>query len=195
MNKFIEFFHYDYSIYFKFGNLIHLSLENPFRTWWKARKYFKMPKLNICIRKLGWYFPYARYDYIGRILDISTKDVRWKDKYDSPRYEGNPYIFICLFRTICLEVNFYIPRLAETGNIEDGSSYYWEYLLNYLYYKYSLKVTDVWEYNSKIYSYTKYYGNSENGEEDRKVPFRFVVQTPLFSLNKKGLKEFNKLYE
>ena len=119
----------------------------------------------------------------------------WKDKYNSPRHERNPYFWICLFRLFRFEISTRINTLTETGKVEDRSMFYWEYLLDYLYYSKSLKITHSWEYSSKVYHYTKYYSNREDGEEDQIVPYKMVIQTPLFSLNKNGLKEFNKIYE
>ena len=119
----------------------------------------------------------------------------WKDKYNSPRHERNPYVWICLFRLFRFEIGTRINALTETGKVEDRSTFYWEYLLDYLYYSKSLKINQCWEYSSKVYHYTKYYSNREDGEEDQIVPYKMVIQTPLFSLNKRGLKEFNKLYE
>ena len=119
----------------------------------------------------------------------------WKDKYNSPRHERNPYVWICLFRLFRFEIDTRINALTETGKVEDRSTFYWEYLLDYLYYSKSLKINQCWEYSSKVYHYTKYYSNREDGEEDQIVPYKMVIQTPLFSLNKNGLKEFNKIYE
>ena len=144
---------------------------------------------------LKYSFRYVHWRYIGKIIDISIQDVCWKDKYNSPRHERNPYLWICLFRLFRFEISTRINALTETGKVEDRSMFYWEYLLDYLYYSKSLKISRCWEHSSKVYHYTKYYSNREDGEEDQIVPYKMVIQTPLFSLNKNGLKEFNKLYE
>ena len=193
--KWIDYNIYKDWFYLEILDLVHININNPFKTWWKARKYFKKPSIKCHFGLLKYSFPYANRDYIGKIIDISIHDVMWKDKYNSPRHERNPYLWICLFRLIRFEIGTYIPELTETGKYEDGSMYYWEYMLDYLYYSKSLKINQCWEYTSKVYHYTKYYSNREDGEEDQIVPYKMVIQTPLFSLNKRGLKEFNKLYE
>ena len=193
--KWIDYNIYKDWFYLEILDLVHININNPFKTWWKARKYFKKPSIKCHFGLLKYSFPYANRDYIGKIIDISIQDVMWKDKYNSPRHERNPYVWICLFRLFRFEIGTRINALTETGKVEDRSTFYWEYLLDYLYYSKSLKINQCWEYSSKVYHYTKYYSNREDGEEDQIVPYKMVIQTPLFSLNKNGLKEFNKLYE
>ena len=193
--KWIDYNIYKDWFYLEILDLVHININNPFKTWWKARKYFKKPSIKCHFGLLKYSFPYANRDYIGKIIDISIQDVMWKDKYNSPRHERNPYVWICLFRLFRFEISTRINALTETGKVEDRSMFYWEYLLDYLYYSKSLKISRCWEHSSKVYHYTKYYSNREDGEEDQIVPYKMVIQTPLFSLNKNGLKEFNKLYE
>lgn len=193
--KWIDYNIYKDWFYLEILDLVHININNPFKTWWKARKYFKRPSIKCHFGLLKYSFPYANRDYIGKIIDISIHDVMWKDKYNSPRHERNPYVWICLFRLFRFEISTRINALTETGKVEDRSMFYWEYLLDYLYYSKSLKINQCWEYTSKVYTRTKYYSNREDGEEDQIVPYKMVIQTPLFSLNKRGLKEFNKLYE
>lgn len=193
--KWIDYNIYKDWFYLEILDLVHININNPFKTWWKARKYFKRPSIKCHFGLLKYSFPYANRDYIGKIIDISIHDVMWKDKYNSPRHERNPYVWICLFRLFRFEISTRINALTETGKVEDRSTFYWEYLLDYLYYSKSLKINQCWEYTSKVYTRIKYYSNREDGEEDQIVPYKMVIQTPLFSLNKRGLKEFNKLYE
>ena len=193
--KWIDYNIYKDWFYLEILDLVHININNPFKTWWKARKYFKRPSIKCHFELLKCSFPYANRNYIGKIIDISIHDVMWKDKYNSPRHERNPYVWICLFRLFRFEISTRINALTETGKVEDRSMFYWEYLLDYLYYSKSLKISRCWEHSSKVYHYTKYYSNREDGEEDQIVPYKMVIQTPLFSLNKNGLKEFNKLYE
>lgn len=146
-------------------------------------------------------YPYASDIWLGKILDVCSHDLYWKDKYDTPRHERNPIIFISLFRKISLWVTFTNPYIDETCKVEDGSMYYWEYMLNYLYYDKSksllnsLKMSGAWMSNSKLWQRTIEYGNAEDGSEDKKEPIKNVVPTQLFSLNKKGMKEFRRLVE
>lgn len=193
--KWIDYNIYKDWFYLEILGLVHININNPFKTWWKARKYFKRPSVKFYFGLLKYNFPYANRNYIGKIIDISIQDVGWKDKYCSPRHERNPYVWICLFRLFRFEIGTRINDITETGKVEDRSTFYWEYLLDYLYYSKSLKINQCWEYTSKVYTRTKYYSNREDGEEDQVVPYKMVIQTPLFSLNKRGLKEFNKLYE
>ena len=193
--KWIDYNIYKDWFYLEILDLVHININNPFKTWWKARKYFKRPSIKCHFGLLKYSFPYANMNYIGKIIDISIQDVMWKDKYNSPRHERNPYVWICLFRLFRFEISTRINALTETGKVEDRSMFYWEYLLDYLYYSKSLKINQCWEYTSKVYTRIKYYSNREDGEEDQVVPYKMVIQTPLFSLNKRGLKEFNKLYE
>lgn len=179
--------------YISIFSLINIHIDNPFATWWKARKYFKRPSLKFSFGLLKYSFPYAHRRYIGKIIDVDIHDVGWKDKYNSPRHERNPYLWICLFRLIRFEIGTYIPELTETGRYRDGSMHYWEYMLDYLYYSKTLKINYCWETSSKVYKYIKYFGNEDG--EDQVVPYKMVIQTPLFSLNKRGLKEFSKIYE
>ena len=193
--KWIDYNIYKDWFYLEILDLVHININNPFKTWWKARKYFKRPSIKCHFGLLKYSFPYANRDYIGKIIDISIQDVMWKDKYNSPRHERNPYVWICLFRLFRFEISTRINDITETGKVEDRSTFYWEYLLDYLYYSKSLKINQCWEYTSKVYTRTKYYSNREDGEEDQVVPYKMVIQTPLFSLNKRGLKEFSKIYE
>ena len=71
--------------------------------------------------------------------------------------------------------------------------YYWEYMLEYLYYSNSLKLSSFWTIDSKIAQITKF-GNAEDGSEDIHKPMQLYIPEQLISLNKKGLKEFKKLY-
>lgn len=100
----------------------HKYLTCPFKTWWKARQYFKKPKFT-------WYFgpmfkyhgkkqskfgEYDDYEYLGGYwpaasteylkwhtpkwfpIHVMSYDIGWKDKFDDPRYE-NPGFFIIFF--------------------------------------------------------------------------------------------------
>ena len=173
------------------GKYFNISISNPFKTWWKARKYFKVP--TTVIKILGYQTPYVRKDYCGKILDVWIHDLFWKDKFRSPRHEYNPLIFICLFRCISIWIYPKIYKINEFGEKESGDMYYWEYLLEYLYYSKSLKLNSVWTTTSKIATHITEYGDTP--EEDKRSPFNIYIPTHLFSLNERGLKEFKKLYK
>lgn len=101
---------------------IDLYIENPFKTWWKVRKYFKFPKL---------YISYTTKYYCDHWLSIETFDITWKDKWNSPRHEINPRITISIFKKFALNISI-------EGNIK-YSWIYWETILDYLYYTNDLK--------------------------------------------------------
>lgn len=173
-----------------YENLIAWSIENPFKTWWKARKYFKFPNISMRFSNNKWSFPYASKKWQGRILDIDIHDVYWKDKWDSPRHERNPLIYICLFGKFNIWIVFHKNWINEFGEKCDESTHYWEYMLDYLYYSKSLKLTSLWTTDSKIAQITEF-GNAE----DVRKPMKIYIPEHLISLNKRGLKEFKKLYK
>ena len=182
--------------------LFHFNFGNPLKTWWKARKYFKCPKIRLKVyfyKNYMYNFPYASYNYLGRIIDIDAHDVFWKDKYNSPRHEVNPVIFISLFRHISIWVTFNMHYIDELGNKQNGDTYYWEYLLSYLYYNdehkdllHPLLDSGAWTSDSKIWYTIAKYGKAEDGSEDEIKKFRIVVPTQLISLNKRGLEKLQE---
>jgi hypothetical protein len=168
-------------------NFIELWIENPLHTWWKARKYFKFPSIRFSVFSNPIYnCPYARTDYIGKLLDINFHDIQWKDKFDSPRHEMNPHIWVCFFRKFGFSINFYINYKNEIGEIRNGDTFYWEYLLDYLYYSKNLLNIPSWSYQSKIY-YQWDHDKHEAIKAEGNIP------TALFSLNKRGLKKLQEL--
>lgn len=174
-------------------NLIAFNIENPLKTWWKARKYFKIPKVRLYISTNRWYFPYASKWWQGKLLDINIHDVYWKDKYDSPRHGKNPLIYICLFGKIALWIYFTMTYKNEFEEKVDGSIYYWEYILEWLYYKEqkTLKCYSNWTSDSLLYKTIKY-GEAEDGSEDVAVPLKSIIPCVAMSLNKKGIKELKR---
>lgn len=108
-------------------NLIYLSLYSPFKTMHKLKGVFK--SLKCCFRiGLGrWNYHPALWCSNPAFIHIISTDVMWKDKYDTPRYEVPPYIWIHIWK-----INFiwwweYSDKLGETDD-------YWEQALWYLYY-------------------------------------------------------------
>lgn len=185
----LEYFYFNGSLWFNIGNWINIHLENPLKTWWKARKYFKFPNISIYGGKLKYSFPYACKDRIGKILDINFSELGWKDKYDSPRHESNPYIFICLFRFLYISIIFHKRFYDEIGRPKNGSMEYWEYILDYLYYKKKLTLASSWVYTSKIFKTIDSYGESEDGSEDKYKYMDIRIPIEKYSLNKRGIKE------
>lgn len=198
-----------YFYFFKLDNTYHLafkdkwnwfnvSISNPFKNWWKARKYFKAPKTEIhffCTKQSAInHCPYGWRELIGKFLSIELHDVRWKDKWNSPRFEYNACIFISLFRRFGFMIYPRIYGIDEFGQKIDRDMYYWEYLLDYVHYTNKLKIDNFWVSSSQIVFKTEY-GKAEDGSEDKKTPYSIPIMTHLFSLNKKGLKKFKQEYE
>ncbi len=173
-----------------FNKWINICIENPLKTWWKARKYFKRPKALIHFFSNPIYnCPYASLKNIANIVDIDICDVRWKDKYNSPRHECSPYIWVCFFKRFGFSVNWHIWYYDEFNTKCNGDMYYWEYLLDYLYYKKSLKKSySVWTTISKIYKEITDYGDNPN--EDVYEPSTIVIPIVAMSLNKNGINKF-----
>lgn len=107
----------------------------PLYHWWKARKCFKRPKAHFRAGKIMWFFGFpCRRDYLNPILDIRFESLGWKDKYDSPRHEWDPYISIVLFRKwqLLWIFNWCNPK-DKYSSIRSMAT--WEAILDYLYYK------------------------------------------------------------
>ena len=70
---------------------------------------------------------------------------------------------------------------------------YWEYILNWLYYKnkQTLRCYSTWIGNSKLYKTCKY-GNAEDGSEDTWKALPYIVPCVSMSLNKQGIKELKR---
>lgn len=119
-------------IHYEYKNWIYISLINPFKT---------MKKLDGVFKPLKRYFRWSikEWDYAPVLwcsrpsfIQIMTEDVMWKDKYNTPRYENPPYIWIHIYK---LNLVWYWDldnalKLNPTNYIDD----YWEQALWYLYY-------------------------------------------------------------
>lgn len=102
---------------------------SPWRTWKKARKYFRFPNVRLCtyIRPFLFFHFWSWHDF------IYVSDVTWKDKYNSPRHEENPCIAINFFNLIQFKLEF-----GRWFDNVDYSMEYWESILCYVYYNKSL---------------------------------------------------------
>ena len=145
-------------------NLINISIENPFIIWWKARRYFKFPKLRFYACRKGYMdmFP-INDDLVAKWVDITFRELWWKDKWRSPRHEFNPIIKLVLFRR-------YETGVIFTNKVDD--MIYWETILDYLY------------YSKNIYKSV-----NNNIWEDNK---RSLINPYNFALNKRGKKEYGR---
>ena len=169
-----------------YSNLIAFTINNPLKTWWRARKYFKFPHVSIGIHYNSWLHPYATSKWRGKILDINIQDVMWKDKYDTPRHERNPFIYICLFSRLILWITFPMRYKDEFDEWQDCSDDYWEYVLDYLYYSHDLKNFSFGVMGSKIYHKVDFTRNIT-------VPYDFIIPVVASSLNKRGIKELKSI--
>lgn len=179
----------------KLEKWFNIYIENPFKTWWKVRKYFKRPKWECHFHLVKTYkgYPYATWNWLGKILDINIHDVWWKDKWNTPRHERNPLIYICLFRKFAFTAIPHIWYYDEFGEKHSRDMTYWEYVLDFLYYKkgktlrcYPVCTGDFKSYHKRIY------GNAEDGSEDTLEPYSYVVPVVAMSLNKKGIERLKK---
>lgn len=179
----------------KFEKWFNIYIENPFKTWWKAKDYFKKPKSVFKFHTVKKYkgYPYIAWKYLGKILDINIHDVWWKDKFNTPRHERNPLIYICLFRKFAFTATPRIWYYDEFGEKQSGDMEYWEYILNWLYYKEekTLKCYSIWTRDSELYRKIVY-GEAENGSEDTFKPLDEAVPVVSMSLNKKGIEQLKK---
>lgn len=171
----------------QFNKWINICIEDPLKTWKQAKKYFIKPKCKIYFFSNPIYnCPYMNLNSIAKIIDIMASDVMWKEKYNSSRYERSPYIWVCFFKRFGFSINWHIYYKDEFNQIQNGDSYYWEYLLDYLYFDRILSNAPTWITASLLYSKTEY-GNTR--EEDIKIPIDEVIPVVSFSLNKRGIEK------
>lgn len=142
-------------------------LQCPFATWWKARKYFRRPQFKFYfgpMQKRYWYegsekfgiepkylyedkgfFYFVSFNYIKwktskwfPIL-MESRDIVWKDKYNSPRYEHPGFFSIIVGRNpktawqfamvVTSPKIYYLENVRERSLISEDS--YWESILWY----------------------------------------------------------------
>lgn len=118
-------------------------IENPLKTWWKVRKYFKFPRPHIHVGSI-WKFPYCKP---RRNFCFYSLDVIWKSKYDLCRFEVAPQINLILFKKY---------QFLLTFDVNDNDIY-WETILSMIYRDKSLK--EAIELNTWV----------KCGEEDKKL--------------------------
>lgn len=116
-------------------------MENPLKTWWKVRKWFRFPKPSIYFGPIIDGLPIG---FPNKWIELHCYDVTWKDKYNSPRFEFVPQINLELFKKWQLLLTF------QTAN----NDVYWETILDIIYYNRSLQQAikrNTWEqcYNKK----------------------------------------------
>lgn len=175
-----------------FNKWINICIENPLKTWNKAKKYFKRPsfKINFFSNPI-FNCPYMSLDRIANFIDIAAFDVRWKDKYDTPRHEISPYIWICFFKKFGFSINWNIHYYDEFGKKQLGDMYYWEYLLDYIYFKKNLAHLSSWTSVSMLY--TKLIKFGKTNDKDVYDSIDTVIPIAAMSLNKDGIEELKRI--
>lgn len=133
-SRLLYFFKHKIPFVSKLWNQYH----NPWYYWWKARKYFKRPKAHFHIGKIEWFFGFpCRKDYLNSIIDFRMSGLGWKDKWNSPRHEWDPYIAITFFRKWWIIWVFnWIDKNDKYSHTRSMAT--WEALLDFIYYKKSI---------------------------------------------------------
>lgn len=119
-------------IHYEFKKWIYISLISPFKTMKKLKGVFKPLRRYFRITFKEWDYSPVLWCSKPSFIQIMTRDVMWKDKYKSPRYENPPYIWIHIYK---LNLVWYWDldnalKLNPTNYADD----YWEQALWYLYY-------------------------------------------------------------
>ena len=115
-------------IYISWKNYFYLSITNPKKSLNKIKGVFKSLKLYFRFTKES-YAPYPVL-WVSKpsFIHIVSTDVGWKDKYDTPRFECSPYVWIHIFKWNWV---WYWSLPLHQKHREDE---YWEQVLWYLYY-------------------------------------------------------------
>lgn len=171
----------------KLDKYIGLFIYNPMKTYNLVKHYFKRPKMSVYFFTKPDHYTYSE---IGKIIEIRSTDVDWKDKWYSPRFEDCPRIWVCFFRRFGFCIEWHAYYKDEFGDTLNGDIYYWEYVLNIAYYKKRLTSYSTWTRDSKLYKYI-YKGE----DKDVTKPYINVIPCVSMSLNKNGIKELKKLLE
>ena len=132
-------------IHYEFKKWIYISLINPFKTMKQLKGVFKPLKCYFRCTFEEWNYSPVLWCNRPSIIQILFRDVMWKDKYNTPRYEVPPYIWIHIYKLNLvwywdLSPNFY---LENPDNLVDD---YWEQALWYLFYsnKFIEKAKETW---------------------------------------------------
>ena len=120
----------------KQSKFIEWYWSNPVKDLRKARKlgFINMPfHVNVGIAEEMHSGPGAYYR--GRLLAVEAFEEFWKDKWNTPRFEFNPHIYITLFGTFGINIvwSFYYEFGAPREERYDNDQY-WEQALWCIYY-------------------------------------------------------------
>lgn len=103
--------------------LFYLLYENPFKTMRKLKGVFKPLKCR-------FYYGIGPEMWCSKphFIHLVFHDVMWKDKFETPRHEDSPYIWLHFFKWDFI----WYWKLPKGFNGYDMD--YWEQALWYLYY-------------------------------------------------------------
>lgn len=114
-----------------------INLFNIISFNWERRKNLKTIEevfipLKCYFRFTRKYAPFMFANHYGKLLSIIIRDVQWKDKYNTPRYEECPFISIALFNRFFFNWSWGLPEEVEEHWIDIDD--YWEQGLWWLHY-------------------------------------------------------------
>lgn len=116
---------------------IFINLFNIISINWERRKVIKAIEGIFIPLKCHFKFtrknaPFMFANHYGKLFSIIIRDVQWKDKYNTPRHEENPFISIALFNKFFFNWSWELPEGVEEHWIDNDD--YWEQGLWWLYY-------------------------------------------------------------
>lgn len=127
-------------IYVHIGRFLHLDITNPWKEMKKLRNVFVPLESHICFGRP----PFWDYRLDTRCLfEITAEGVDWKDKWNTPRIECYPVIYVRLFG-LAFSIFWKLPPHLDRHWLDLDN--YWEQALWYLYYndKDVIKARDTW---------------------------------------------------
>ena len=125
----MEYHFYKDWIFVNFFNIISFNWEK--RKDMKAIREVFIP-LKCYFRFTKEYAPFMFANHYGKLFSIMIRDVQWKDKWDTPRHEENPFISIALFNKLFFNWTWKLPKEIEKDWIDNDD--YWEQGLWWLHY-------------------------------------------------------------
>lgn len=108
------------------------AYHSPYYYWLKLRKYFKRPNISFYCGKIHRFTGFPISDkYLNSLIDIRVCSLGWKTKWNSVRFEWDPYISIVFFKKYQLVWKFFYKNSDEqyTKNLAT-----WEAMLDMIYY-------------------------------------------------------------
>lgn len=114
---------------------IFINIHNIISINWERKKVIKAIKgvfipLKCHFKFTKDYAPFMFCNHYGKLFSIISFDVKWKDKWHTPRHEENPFTSIALFNKFFFNWTWELPYKDHWIDNDD----YWEQALWYLYY-------------------------------------------------------------